>query len=474
VELSEASNRELWLSARRGIMLSILLLILVFASGCGTVLKMRAPVEKLFPPNIIGTQAVGSLRNNVEALNSLPETSLLPGTHLAELARQLDQAAIAQSAVVHEVQSAEAALKARQLDRYPQLLPSVSAPLLGSGSNDPAVDLFELASAGLSIKQVIWDGGYLSARLYDAELKVTEVSLQGWEERNDAVYDGLKAYVESVRYEDQLRELGRLKEELQAISALLEVRVAGGVADRGELLRSALALQDADRRILINTASQRRAQADLLHLLPRNSSVSTLVDDLGVVAGQCRRSWPNIEAPQDALGRVFLLRAQAFEKAVRAQRLPRVLLSGGLSYSRHGWSESAIGLRLDASNMLGLGRKGDLEAAAASTRAAQATYALERDDTVAELAQLEADYESMRADAAALHELIKKNDATLDLYEEQFGAASIALVEGIILHQHRTDTQIALIEVEVDMLLNCLRSSRRRGLLVPLGMINDD
>lgn len=407
------------------------------------------------------TPSVDSARSPV-SMRPSTGVSLAPGTRLAALAKQLDQEAIVQSPVVQEVQAARAELRARRFDRYPQFRPTASAPLTGDGN----------ASIGLSVEQLIWDGGRTRARLTDTELKIADVSLRAWQERNASVYEGLHAYVNATRYQKRIDEFGTLRKDLERIAALLETRLSGGVADRGELLRMNVALQEVQRNIVSDTSSLRQAKTDFVRLMP-NGANGALLNDLREAHSQCSRSWPQSEAPADALARISMSRAEMSEKLVRSQRFPKVLLGGGSAYSQGGWSEPAISIRLDASDMLGLGRRGNIEAAEASTRAAEAALRLQRDDTRAELARLESEHDGLRSDAAALHELSSQNAATLKLFEEQLDAGTISLVDGIVLHRENTDTVIALIDVEADILLNCLQSSKLRGLLALFGVIDE-
>lgn len=398
-----------------------------------------------------------------EAPSPATSSSLAPGSALARLATDLDRQATARSSAVQDIAAAEANLRARRFDRYPQIRPTASAPLAGSGQ----------ASIGVNIEQVLWDGGRISARLTDADLRIANATLEAWEDRNDTVYEGLEASVDIARFEARLEALAALRRELEAISVLLDTRREGGVADRGETLRMASALQEVDRRVVADTASLREVRTELVRLLPEATRAPSL-SDLGAAAAQCRRVWPQSEAPADALARVRLARVEASEGETRAQRFPRLVLSGGRAYAPgSGWSEPTVGLTLDASDMLGLGRRGNLEAAAASTRAAEASYGLQREDTQAELSRLEADYEGLRADITALRGLLQQGDETIALYREQLDAGSIPLTEGIVLHREHTDTRVSLIDAQADILLNCLLSSRNRGLLAPFGALND-
>ena len=392
----------------------------------------------------------------------IPNISLVDGSRLADIAEQLDQVAIVRSSALPEMQAAQAQLRALKFDQYPQIRPSASAPLTGGG-----------ASFGLNIEQLIWDGGRIRGRLTDAELKVATARLKAWEERNATVYDGLEAYLGIARYQARIAALAVLKQELDAIATLVNVRLNGGVADRGELLRVNTALQSVARQDVTNRYAMRQAQNDFLRLLPDARHTATL-SDIRLATNQCSRSWPDSEAPARALARVSLLRTEAAEDVIRAQRFPKIVLSGGSNYSQGSWSNPAVGIRLDVSDMLGLGRGDSVEAAMASTRAAKASYALQQEETQADLARLEADYAGLQADATSLRALARSNVATLDLYKEQLDAGSIPLTEGIILQRERIDTLTSLIDVESDILLNCLRSSQRRGLLARLGATDGD
>ncbi|MDB9804437.1 TolC family protein, partial [bacterium] len=388
--------------------------------------------------------------------------NLVAGTRLSTLAERIDEVAIVRLSTVQQVRGAKAGLQARRFDNYPQFSPTASVPLNGGGS----------ASIGLNIEQLIWDGGRNRARLSDAELKFAEVNLRTWAERNEAVHDGLVAYVNMARYEARIFELGNLRHKLREINTMLETRLAGGVADRGELLRMNVALQELQRRLVSDTASLRQARTGFVRQLPDTKNTPALLD-LRAAASQCSRVWPDSEAPADALARVAAARAEASEGVVRAQRFPRAVLAGGINYSQDGLSEPTIGIRFDASDMLGLGRKANLEAAEASSQTAAAAYALKKDDTMANLAQLEADFDGLQSDAASLRELVRQNGATLDLYEEQLDAGSIALTDGIVLHREESDSIITLIDVEADILLNCVSSSEIRGLLAKFEVVND-
>ena len=161
------------------------------------------------------------------SLRPSSKSSLAPGTRLATLAKQLDQVAIEQSSALHELRAAEAGLAARRFERYPQIRPTASAPLTGGGS----------AAVGVSVEQTIWDGGRVRARLSALELRIAEAHMEAWRARNEAVYEGLRAFLEMSRLQGRIDVNGDLQNDLKTLAYLLETRASGGVADRGELLR---------------------------------------------------------------------------------------------------------------------------------------------------------------------------------------------------------------------------------------------
>ena len=459
------------------VVVSVVPMMLVL--GCEQIPKFVAPVDVSLEAFISPVSDKDSLANDgfsaanddrqgfgtTDKTERRQTPNITQGTRLASLAEQLNGVAIERSVALQDVQSAEAEQSARLFELYPQLTPTASAPLIGGGE----------AQAGLSIEQLIWDSGRVRANLTDAHLKIIEARLRAWQERNETVYDGLRAYVNMSRYQTRLGLLDQVGKELEEIKALLNARLSAGISDRGELLRMNVEQQEIRRLIVADASAMRQAQTDLLRLLP-DAQAFGFLPDMEAAISQCSRAWPSNEAPLDALAKVAAARTEVSEKVILARRFPKVVLTGGTSYSRNGWSDPVVGIRLDASDILGIGRSSKIEeAAAASRRAAQATYRLQKEDTLTKLVQLDADYKGAREDEVALESLVQENLATLTLYEKQLGAGSIALTDGITFHREATDTQIALIDVRADMLLNCLQASKERGLLADVNIeINED
>ena len=396
-------------------------------------------------------------------LNQIPLEKIL-GDDLMSWADRFDRYAVERSAAVQDYTAAQADYLAVQFNRYPQIMPTASAPLDGDGE----------ISIGLNIYQTLWDAGRTSAQLSSADHSIEKALVRAWAARNQAIGEGLLALVNFTRFEARLHQLTHLQTKLEVIEELIQVRVEGGVADRGEILRVGVAQQEIHRQILSDRAAQRQAKADLEQRLPYGSEIQ--VPPLNAISKQCYRDWPEQEFISDALARIEEQQVASDEQLTRAQLFPRLLLTGETINSGSGWSKPSLGLRVDASDMLGLGRRGSLEASAARTRAANVSYSMQQEQSRAEILKQDNEFKGLELDFASLRILSEETRSAIDLYDEQLDAASISLTDGIALYREYTDTRLSLINVEADMLLNCLRSAEFRGLLAPIDIgkyVND-
>jgi adhesin transport system outer membrane protein len=378
--------------------------------------------------------------------------SLKEGTQLAQLAEKLDQVAIEESSALQELRAARAALRARAFDRYPDVVPTGSAPL--NSDTD--------ASIGLTLEQALWDGGRVRANLRRDELAVADAAFRAWGERNEEVLEGLIAFTEMSRFEYRLQIYSDLVEDLTELDERLKTRAEGGVADRGERLRMIVALQETERDKLSDERGLRRARSDLIRKLP-DENVPAAFDSFESASASCGRAWPGIQAPTDAIAEIQVESAVADEQLLKARRFPRLVLAAGLSTL----GSPQLGLALDADDMLGLGRQNTIDAAEASTQAQRALYRQRQEDTNRELERLEEDYTGLQKDIVQLSKLIATNDETLDLFKEQVQAGSIPITEGIFLYQEAADARITMADLRADLVRNCLESAALRGVLVP-------
>jgi adhesin transport system outer membrane protein len=385
--------------------------------------------------------------------------SLASDGPLYGLAEALDSSAIRRSAVMQDQRAAQAILQARGYDRYPQVRPQGGVDL----QDGP------VATIGPSVSQVIWDGGRSRAALRDAELDVALAGLRAWVVRNEGVYDGLSAYVDMSRYQARLRVYSEIERELDELTELLELRAQGGVSDRGELLRMNVARQEIQREIVGDRAALRQARSDLERFLPGSADMRPL-SDLAGAAAQCRRRWPQSEPPQDALARMQISETQIAEDRTRAQRFPSLVLGAGAAATTLASAVTpGVSVNVDTTDMLGMGARLRLEAAELESEAAIAAYDTQRQDTAAELARLDAHYAEMRDSLRQLQALQRTNRETVALYREQVDGGTISLVEGVALYREVARTDVDIVDLHADALINCLRASQVRGLLAPFG-----
>lgn len=383
--------------------------------------------------------------------------SLNQGGDLYGIARRLDQATIERSAVVQQENVARAQLDVRAFDRLPQIRPT------GSFNLDDGPQ----AAVGPYLEHVIFDAGRSRISLGDAELALATATLRAWVARNEGIYEGLRAVVDMSRYQARLQAYGSVERDLRDLRELLELRASGGISDRGELLRMSVALQELQREIVGDTASLRRARSDLVRHLPDLGDVRPSADLVGA-ASQCSRAWPHFEVPMDALARVEIDRSRNAANYTRAQRLPRFVLGAGATMTNLvGAVTPGLSVNVDAGDMIGLGGRARVEAAELESSATVSAYEAQRLNTAAELARLEANYAEYLDGLRQLQALQRTNRETVALYQDQLAAGSIPLVEGIALYHEVGRTQIDIIDLHADALINCLRSSQVRGVLAP-------
>lgn len=389
------------------------------------------------------------------------KSSIALGSTLASLAQELDQVAIQRSVGYQSLEAALAERRSIEFERYPRIVPTASAPI---GGGQPSV--------GLNIEQTLWDGGRVRTRIDNTDLSIDETRVLTWQERNDAVYDGLAAYVDIVRFTERITVQERLLRDLNELEEVLRVRVEGGVADRGEQLRMTMSLQETRRESVSDQSELSAAKAELLRFIPVTNWPSISVE-LSNVGSFCRRDWSGGDAPEVALARIRLMRAENDYELVRTRRFPSLVLGAGTNISSNGVSEPTATLRLDASDLLGLGRRGAIESADASRIGVRRALELELEDTNAMLQRLEQEYSDLSSSIAQLVGIQRTNVENLDLYREQVVAGTIPVAEGITLFRESANTDLDIIDARAKAVENCLESARIRGTLALVGDLNE-
>ena len=430
-------------------------------SGCGP--SFTNEMEKT-GASVFATDEQDKAENKLLAeINILVEKRAIPATSpLSSLAEALDKVAVERSVPLQDLRAAQAERAAVQYERYPKITPTASAPLTGGGDS----------SIGVNLEQTVWDGGRTRGVIKDADLEISKARVDTWQDRNQVIYDGLFAFSDIQRYGARIAIYRALERDLVELNEILGDRVAGGVADRGEQLRMSLSLQEVQRDIVADQLERRTAEAALARLVSEDKWPTTnhaLLSQTGL----CSRDWPKHEAPDVAQARVRVMRAENQRNIVVARRMPKLLLGVGTIYDSDGFSKPTAALQVDASDMLGLGRKQSIKAAEAAYDGALRSYDLQKDDTDAELQKLEQNYNGYLSVIRQLRALRQTNTENLELYREQVEAGTIPIAEGITLFREGANTNIDLIYARARALENCLDAARIRGALAPFGISHE-
>lgn len=378
----------------------------------------------------------------------------------ALLASVIDKEALRRSKLYQDLRETIATRRALEFERYPQLSPS--ATLIDSDGN---------ASFGFQIEQTIWDFGQTKAKLAGADVDVEQVLSKLWSERNTSVHYGLRAYVDVSLLELRLGRHNQLLRSLQNLDELLKIRVEGGVSDSGERLRMVVAIQSVQRSIINDKARLRAADAELQRALPVGNHYSPL-KKLGGTS-HCRREWGPVNIPIVHLAQQELNGALSDEQHLMGRRFPVLTLQAGANLTASGNLKKSIGLHLDASNLLGIGRRHILGAGRAATQGARRKLLQSHEDSAAEFERLKSQYNGYIKSERQLKSIVQSQVDTLDVYKDQVEAGSIPLAEGINFHQEYTDTHLLLLDVQSQIIQNCLEISYNFGLLAESGVENE-
>lgn len=372
---------------------------------------------------------------------------------LSNLAGRLDAVAFARASELQDLRTIRARRQATEFGRYPRVLPTGSVPLTGDGD----------ANLGLAVSQMIWDGGRMTAQLNDLDHQEVRTLLALWVARNEAVYDGLSAFVSILEHQQQVAIYQDLAGTLDRLSDLLDTRLQGGVADRGEVLRLTAARNSVQRETMLVQADLRQSRTELERLLSTTANIPS-GGTVQALAAQCSRAWPDVVAPEDALALSRVHRAAAAADLTEARRFPTLIAEAGVDLLTG--AAGVVGLRIDAGDMLGTGRRAELEAVAAQIEGSIINFQNQMDDTKTTLSQLTQKRGNLNADIDQFQSLIQTNSDSITLYEEQLNAGSIQIADGIDLYRNEAETRVDLVGLQADLIRNCLETSRVRGVLV--------
>jgi adhesin transport system outer membrane protein len=390
-----------------------------------------------------------------------PQLALVEISELGQLAKQLDKELLVRAGAVQELRAAQARLKAAEFERLPKFFPTASYSLEGGET-----------SVGLGVEQTVLDFGATKAKIESANLDIQEKRLNLWVDRNQTVFDGLSAFLDITHITNRLRVYQSLEGELENINILVSARSSGGVADRGENLRVLSAQQEVQRKVIESNSELSEAKSQLTRLMIPISDIPK-VSTLDKIDTMCRRNSRLGSFPEVALAEINHAKAKANLRSAHSRRFPKIVLNAALNRVLPGVTNSpTAGINLDSSNLLGLGRKQTILAAESDLDGARLTLDRTRENTQAELRQYEIEYQGLQASKRTLKSLIGSKNETISLYREQIEAGAMELPEGISFLQELADTQLLMLDVEADIIKNCLILALKRGALAQIELVD--
>lgn len=387
---------------------------------------------------------------------SSPKAAVPTRTTLGRLAQKIDTEFLQKAGAVQELAAARRRYEGAKFERYPTITPTASLPVSG-----------EDASIGVVAEQTLWDFGATQSRITDAYLNIHGKRAELWIARNEVVFDGLNAFLEITRINQRADVYRNLEKGLSTLDVLLELRASGGVSDRGEVLRLISAQQEIQRDMIRDQASLNEAMAKLSSLVTSGGKLPAIAD-LRAARNMCAREGLHPNMPEIVLAEIALAKAQNSQRLTQSNRYPRIYAEGGLSRTTNGTNNRTLGIRLDARNMLGLGRAQELQAVDADVEGARLAYEKTKESVATEFAQYAVEYVGLIASEKTLNALVKSRVETIALYREQIEAGSMDLPQGIDFMREHADTILLLYDVEMDIVKNCLSLSLKRGALAQI------
>ena len=462
------SNRQKF-SSRNGLIYLIYYVKNRFRENWGTQMKMGSRSTFLSLVLVVAlaagcTETNGFLSNDKpkEETSSLipivPQGAIIENSELDGLANHLDDEFLVRAGAVQELRAAQARFNAAKFDRFPKILPTANYSLEGGGGT----------SVGVGVEQTLLDFGATKAKIESAELDIQEKRMNLWVDRNQTVFDGLSAYLEITRISNRLGVYKNLERELEDLNKLVRTRSSGGVADRGESLRVVSAQQEVQRGIIEDTSILNEAKSQLARLMTPDTEVPK-GSTLKKVEAMCRRNHQPGSLPEVVLAEINHAKTKMELRSAHSRKFPKIVLNAALNRAIPGVTFSpTAGVNLDSSSLLGLGRKQTILAAEADLEGARLTLDRTRKSTKAELRQYDAEYQGLQASKRTLSSLISSKNETVSLYREQIEAGAMELPEGISFLRARADTQLLMLDVEADIIENCLTMALKRGALAQI------
>ncbi|KPP91997.1 MAG: type 1 adhesin secretion system secretin component LapE [Rhodobacteraceae bacterium HLUCCA08] len=389
-------------------------------------------------PALDATRADGSTSETIDTL--LNRRSVLAGTGYDPISQSV-MAANSRAAEA-ELRAAMLRSEARSRNWLPRLGPNVSLSDMGD------------MVASLVVDAVLFDNGGRKAErdFAMADVEVAAVALA--QDSNARVLTGLELYLDAEAASARAAAIETALGQMERYEYVMSERVAAGVDDRADLnlVRQKLAQMRSDLASDRAVVAAARAELAAMSAAPLDG-ISGLADirppDANLVALSVMKA--DAEAS----------RAEAEARAARAGLLPSLGLRGSVD------SAGNAGATLNAGSPggIGLGLGADLRATDAVAEAAQARVGEAGEQAQRRLAQLNADLDRLRREAAEAQVLADQARANFAAFADQqrAGLRSVPELVGVLETRLAAERravelpyQVARVELQIAALYGAL------------------
>jgi outer membrane protein TolC len=383
------------------------------------------------------------------------QSALRARSEARELAELANLRSVERSPTVFTLLANEAESNAEQAAWFPTIRP-VASVAMGSG----------VAGVGISASQLIYDFSQTRSRREKAEIARALTEISFWDERNEAVRDALRSYVEAIEAAEILGVRRDLERRLGQLSAQEADRRQSGVSGDGETLFLEVSGQENRRNMIRQDARLADARARLL------SEAGVTLDpearlEFAAVEGSCARPVLRDHAPDLMRARMAIELARMEAEVSRRGLFPRIAASAELS-SRPGGTPGETGrIGLEGGTLLGGGGQYRVEAARQRSLAAQRSFQNARSDLSREMDRLMIEERALRTTLMDYHELVRTTERSLALFRDRFSAGAATVSEAVRLEVERTANLVAVAETRGALLRNCIDAAHLYGALAP-------
>jgi outer membrane protein TolC len=383
------------------------------------------------------------------------QSALRAQSEIGALAERANARAVERSPTVFAILANEAESRAERAAWFPNIRP-VASLALGSGA----------AGIGVSASQLIYDFSQTRSRRERAEIARSLTEIAFWDERNLAVRDVLRSYVEAVEAAEILGARRALEHRLARLAAQEADRRHSGVSGDGETLFLEVSGQENRRSMIRQDARLADARARLFS----NAGVTldpTAPLAFAAVEGGCERPVMRDHAPDLMRARMAIELARMEAEVSRRALLPRLIGSAEMSSQPNGTLTETGRIGIEGGTLLGGGGQYRVEAARQRSLAAQRSYQTARSDLSRERDRLTIEERALRTTLTEYHQLVQTTERSLSLFRDRFAAGAATVSEAVRLEVERTANLVAVAETRAALVRNCIDAAHLYGALAP-------